>query len=294
MKPGRDELLQGALDRFPRWRLFGEGTATARFEFNAPVYAAGFVTRAIEQARAFKRIPDLSLSGNNVRLALALSLTGGGLSETDARLLEALERAADHPGRPGDTDEPILPLFADRWSPRSFTEEPIPRPLLRRLFEAARWAPSSCNEQPWRYVVVTDPARKDEVAEALVEGNAWARAAPVMVLVAVARKFKKTRRINRHALYDAGAATLALMTQATALGLVGHQMVGFDVRKAKELFHLPADFEPAVMMVLGYWGEGAGVDEELLAREQAPRARRPLADWVFWEDWGQGEAGTAS
>ena len=97
-KPARDELLRGALDRFPRWRLFGEGTATARFEFSEQIYAAGFVTRVIEQARAFGRIPDLSLSGQSVKLALALSLGEGGLSDTDAQLLEAIERAGapDH------------------------------------------------------------------------------------------------------------------------------------------------------------------------------------------------------
>ncbi|MFQ5720177.1 MAG: nitroreductase family protein [Acidobacteriota bacterium] len=287
MKPTRDELLRGALDRFPRWRLFGEGTATARFEFSEPVYAAGFVTRAIEQARAFRRIPDLNLSGPNVKLAVALALTDQGLSTDDEHLLEALERAADHPGRPADTDAPILSLFADRWSPHSFTDEPVPRTLLNRIFEAARWSPSSFNEQPWRYVVVTEAARRDEVAEALVEGNSWARSAPVMVLVAVARKFKKNRRINRHAMYDAGAATLAMMAEATALGLVGHQMAGFDPKLARDLFHVPTDFEPAVMLVLGYWGEGKGLSDALLDREEAARERHPTAEWVFWQDWGQ-------
>ena len=288
-KPARDELLRGALDRFPRWRLFGEGTATARFEFSEQIYAAGFVTRVIEQARAFGRIPDLSLSGQSVKLALALSLGEGGLSDTDAQLLEAIERAADHPGRPAPTGEAILPLLAERWSPRSFADEQVPRALLRRLFEAARWAPSSFNEQPWRYVVVTDPVRRDEAAEVLVEGNAWARAAPVLVLVAVARKFKKNRRVNRHALYDTGAATANLLAQATTLGLVGHQMAGFDAKSAREVFHVPPEFEPAVMMVLGYWGEGAGLTPELLEREEAPRERRPTPEWLFWEDWGRGQ-----
>jgi nitroreductase/pterin-4a-carbinolamine dehydratase len=287
----QSQAWQAALDPFPRWRMFGEGTATATFEFGEPVYAAGFVTRAIEQARAFHRIPGLSLSGNIVKLALAVSLGRDGLAEGDRKLLEALEQAADHPGRPAPVAEPILPLLADRWSPRSFSDEPVSRPVLRRLFEAARWAPSSMNEQPWRFVVVTDEPRRSEVSQALAEGNAWARQGPVLVLVAMNRKLTKGRRVNRHAAYDTGAATAQLLAQATTLGLVAHQMAGFDVKKARELFHVPESFEPVVMMVIGYWGEGRNLDEELLAREESPRERRETAEWLFWDDWGRPESG---
>jgi nitroreductase len=162
----------------------------------------------------------------------------------------------------------------------------VPEPILRRLFEAARWAPSSFNEQPWRFVVVTDPARRDAVAEALVEGNSWARRAPVLVVVVVARKFSKNKRINKQAPYDTGGAVSQLVTQATALGLVAHQMAGFDAAVAVEKVHIPAGFEPFALMALGYWGEGAGLDEDLLAREEAERERRPLSEVMFWQDWG--------
>ncbi len=286
----KTRALQEALEPFPRWRLFGEGTATAIFEFTEQVYAAAFVTRAIEQARAFDRIPDLSLSGVTVKIAVAVALGKNGLADRDRHLFEALERAANHPGRPAPTEVPILPLLADRWSPRSFSDEPVARPVLERLFEAARWAPSCFNEQPWRYVAVTRPDRREEAAEVLDGENAWARQAPVLVLVAVSKKFAKTRRTNRTAAYDTGGATAQLLAQATALGLVAHQMAGIDVKKARELFGVPEKFEPMAMLALGYWGEGRGLGEELLAREQAPRERLPRSEWLYWETWGGSES----
>jgi nitroreductase/pterin-4a-carbinolamine dehydratase len=289
----KSRALQEALEPFPRWRLFGEGTAKGAFEFTEQVYAAGFVTRAIEQARAFDRIPDLSLSGSTVKIAVAVAIGKEGLAERDRRLFAALERAANHPGRPALTEAPILPLLADRWSPRSFSDDPVERAVLERLLEAARWAPSCHNEQPWRYVVITSPERREEAAEVLNPGNAWARQAPVLILVAVSKKFAKSRRTNRTAAYDAGGATAQLLAQATALGLVVHQMAGFDVKKARDVFHVPEKFEPMAMVALGYWGEGRGLSEELLAQEQAPRERLAAAEWLFWEDWGA-EAPAAS
>ena len=283
----QSESLREALEPYPRWRLFGEGTATATFEFGEPEYAAGFVTRAIEQARAFQRIPHLSLSGVTVKLTLAVALGREGLAESDQKLLEALERAANHPGRPAPSDEPIISVIADRWSPRSFSEEPVPAAILRRLFEAARWSSSSFNEQPWRFVAVTSTERRAQVAEALMDANSWARSAPVLVLVAAARKFARNKRINKHAPYDTGGAVSQLVTQATALGLVAHQMAGFDADVAREQCHVPAGFEPLAMMALGYWGEGAGLNDELQALEEAERVRTPLSEVLFWQDWGQ-------
>ncbi len=282
----QSESLREALEPYPRWRLFGEGTATATFEFAESEYAAGFVTRAIEQARAYQRIPHLSLAGVTVKLTLAVALGREGLADSDRHLLAALERAADHPGRPAPVEEPILSLMADRWSPRAFSDEAVPEPILRRLFEAARWAPSSFNEQPWRFVVVTDQERRAAVGECLAEANAWARNAPVLIVVAVARKFVKNRRINKQAPYDTGGAVSQLVVQATALGLVAHQMAGFDPEVVHEKAHIPAAFEPISVVALGYWGEGAGLDEDLLAREEAERERMPLSELLFWQDWG--------
>lgn len=289
----QSESLREALEPYPRWRLFGEGTATATFEFGEPEYAAGFVTRAIEQARAFQRIPHLSLSGITVKLTLAVALGREGLAESDRKLLEALERAANHPGRPAPSEEPIISVIADRWSPRSFSDEPVPACILRRLFEAARWSSSSFNEQPWRFVVVTEPERRSQLAEALMDANSWARAAPVLVLVAAARKFARNKRINKHAPYDTGGAVSQLVTQATALGLVAHQMAGFDAAVAREQCHVPSGFEPLAMMALGYWGEGAGLSEELKAGEEAERVRNPLSEVLFWQDWGKQDDSSA-
>jgi nitroreductase len=286
MSSAADDLLREALAPFPRWRHFRDGTVTATFEFSEAVYAAGFVTRALEQARAFNRIPDMNLAGATVRMALVLGVTREGLGAVDHALLTALERAANHPGRPAPVEAPILPVLADRWSPLSFTDEEVPEATLLRLFEAARWAPSSFNEQPWRYVVINDPARRDEAAAALDPGNAWARQAPVLILIAASKRFQRNSRTNRHAAYDAGAATAHLLAQATALGLVAHQMAGFDPDKAREIFHVPEKFEPLVMMALGWWGEGKGLAEDQLAREAAPRARKAMDEWLFWGDWG--------
>ena len=165
--------------------------------------------------------------------------------------------------------------------------------ILRRLFEAARWSSSSFNEQPWRFVVVTDPERKAQVAKSLVDGNSWARTAPVLIMVAVARKFARNKRVNKHAPYDTGGAAGQLVTQATALGLVAHQMAGFDPAVAKEKCHVPDGFEPMAMIALGYWGEGEGLSEELQAADEAERVRRPLGEVLFWQDWGQQHDSTA-
>ena len=192
-------------------------------------------------------------------------------------------------------DHEILDLIRRRWSPRAFDPERlVPPDELLRLFEAARWAPSSSNEQPWRFVVTlrdADRAAFDQLYSSLTTSNqSWASAAPVLALVAVRQTFEQTDAANAHAWWDAGQAAAYLTLQATSQGLSVRQMAGFDVSTARAACDVPPAFEPAVILAIGYAG-----DPERLAREShrhaeiAPRVRRPLGESVFEARWGKGD-----
>jgi nitroreductase len=188
------------------------------------------------------------------------------------------------------TTEPIHELLAARWSPVAFSARPVEATKLRALFEAARWAPSSFNEQPWRFIVATkdQPAEFEKLLGVLVEGNrVWAQHAPVLALSVAKLTFTRNANLNLHALYDTGAATAQLIVQATALGLFVHQMAGYDADKAREVFVIPADFQPGAAMAIGYLGDGATLPEALRQRDSAPRQRRTLETLVFTGRWGE-------
>ena len=160
--------------------------------------------------------------------------------------------------KPADTQHPIHDLFKRRWSPRAFSDQPVEADTLRMLFEAARWAPSSNNEQPWRFVV----ANKDHQVEwnrllaCLVESNrAWAFRAPVLILSVASLNFEDDSKPNRHAFHDTGMAVENLVLQATALGLAAHQMAGFDVERARADLKIPPGYEPVAMIAVGYPGD---------------------------------------
>lgn len=189
-------------------------------------------------------------------------------------------------------DHEILDEIRRRWSPRAFDPaRPVPEGELLRLFEAARWAASSFNEQPWRFVVA-DRQRSAKIwgglHEALLGKNPlWASAAPVFVLVAVRRTLEQTDEDNAHAWYDTGQAVSLLTIQATAQGLGVRQMQGFDAAAARSICGVPTEFEPAVVMAIGYPGdpESLAVESHRVS-ELKPRERRPLADFVFDGLWG--------
>jgi nitroreductase len=185
--------------------------------------------------------------------------------------------------KPAATAHPIEPLIQHRWSPRAFAPTPVETRALARLFEAARWAPSSYNEQPWRYVVATaeNPERLAAAQSVLSPGNAWARNAPVLICTIAHLTFARNAKPNRHALHDVGAASENLLLQATALGLFGHQMAGFDVEKARVVFEVPEGYEPVAMMALGYPAHRGSLTEEQRAYETRPRVRRPIEEFVF-------------
>ncbi len=191
--------------------------------------------------------------------------------------------------KPAETDAPIHELLARRWSPRAFDERPVEPESLRRLFEAARWAPSSSNEQPWRFVVATkdDQAAYDRILACLLEGNRkWARRAPVLILSVAHMNFQDDGRPNRHAFHDTGMAVENLLLQASAFGLVGHPMAGFDIEQARAGLTIPSGYEPVAMIAVGYPGDLTVLPDYLQEREMKPRERKPLAEIIFAGQWG--------
>jgi nitroreductase len=183
----------------------------------------------------------------------------------------------------------IDPLIRHRWSPRAFAVRLVEPEKLQAVFEAARWAPSSFNEQPWRFAVATsaEPEWLAELQSYLVGGNGWARAAPVLVASAYRTHFSRTGRLNRVALRDLGGAEENMFLQAAALGLAMHQMAGFDhERLCRNL--LPPGFEPGTLIAIGYAPAAADATPDAgPALETAGRMRMPLAEFVFGARWGE-------
>ena len=191
--------------------------------------------------------------------------------------------------KPADTQYPIHDLLRQRWSPRAFDDRPIEPEKLRSLFEAARWAPSSNNGQPWRFIVATkdNETEWNRLLACLVEGNRkWAYRAPVLILSVASLNFEDDAKPNRHAFHDTGLAVENLVLQATALGLVAHQMAGFDVEKARADLKIPSGHEPVAMIAVGYPGDLASLSDRLREREQQPRSRQPISEWTFSGQWG--------
>jgi nitroreductase len=190
------------------------------------------------------------------------------------------------------TDHEILDLLSRRWSPRAFEPDREVSPAdLRTMFEAARWAPSSYNEQPWRFVVA-DRRRTPEVFAAILDSLepynlTWAGQAPLLVLVSVATQLQRTGGPNRNASYDAGQAVALLSVQATAIGVSVRQMEGFDRERARQACRIPEDHEPVVVMAIGYPGdpESLTTERHRLAERQ-PRSRQPAGEFVFDGVWG--------
>jgi nitroreductase len=178
-------------------------------------------------------------------------------------------------------------LIRRRWSPRAYSDKEVSAKELKTLFEAARWAASSSNEQPWRFLV---GRRGDEtyqkIFNALVEFNqSWAKSAPVLVLSVAKKTFTAKGSPNRCALHDTGAATAILALQATANGLHTHSMAGFDAEQARASFAIPSDYDIGAVTAIGYFGDPASLPEHLHKTEVSPRQRKPLEEFVFsaWE-----------
>jgi nitroreductase len=183
----------------------------------------------------------------------------------------------------------VLPVFRERWSPRAFSSREVSTHNLRSIFEAARWAPSSNNEQPWRYIVgLSGTETHEKIFNSLVGFNqSWAGKAPVLIVGMAKAKMGPNNSPNVFAFHDLGAASACMVLQATALGLASHQMGGVDREKARTLLEIPADYEIGAAIALGYQDEPETLgNEELIKRELAPRNRKPL-DEIVVSAWGE-------
>jgi nitroreductase len=188
------------------------------------------------------------------------------------------------------TNYAIHQLLRRRWSPHAFSSRPVEAEKLQRLMEAARWAPSSYNEQPWSFLVATkdNAADHDRMLQCLVEGNReWAKTAPVLLISVASVSFAKNGKPNRHALHDVGAAVADLTLQATSDGLFVHQMAGIDVDKIRATYAVPATHEPVAGIALGYPGDIDALSDGLKQRTLAPRVRKPMNEFVFSGKWGE-------
>ena len=188
-----------------------------------------------------------------------------------------------------ETQVPIHELMRRRWSPRAFSELPVEPHKLLSVFEAARWAASASNEQPWAFLVATqgDPKNYENMLGVLVDFNrSWANKAPVLILTVAHTQFEKDGKPNRHGFYDLGQAAANLALQATALGLTAHQMAGFSVEAARERFAVPEGWDPVSVIALGYPGDPDSLTEKLRQREIAQRHRKPLEAFIFSGTWG--------
>lgn len=191
--------------------------------------------------------------------------------------------------RNAPVDFPINRLIAGRWSPRALSPARIDRAVIATLFEAARWAPSSFNEQPWRYLIATkdDPEGYERLASLLVPGNSWARNGYILALSVTHLQFERNGKPNPHAWHDVGAASENMFLQASELGLYMHQMAGFDREKARSLLAPDAQLEPVAMIAIGYPGDPSSLADQQRAAEAAPRQRMPITGFVFEGGWGK-------
>ena len=192
--------------------------------------------------------------------------------------------------KPAETKYPIEEILKRRWSPRAFSDRPVEPEKLQSLFEAARWAPSCFNEQPWAFIVATksQPQEHANLLACLVEGNQkWAIDAPVLMVSVAKLNFDKTGKPNRHAFHDVGLAMGNMLVQATALGLFVHQMGGFSPEKVRAIYGVPEGFEPVAAIAIGYGLAADELPEAFREFALGARSRKPVSDFVFEGHWGE-------
>ncbi len=192
--------------------------------------------------------------------------------------------------KPADVSQPIEKIIAERWSGRAYDATvPVTAEQITSCCEAARWAPSCFGDAPWRFVIwnrFEDEASWQKALDCLAPGNQdWAKNAPVLVLAASVQRFSHNDKENRWVGYDTGAATINLCTQATAMGLMTHQMGGFDGDKLRQTFSLPEDISLWAMIAIGHPAALDDLTEEQLERELKERERRPLTEQFFSHGW---------
>ncbi len=192
--------------------------------------------------------------------------------------------------KPAETAFPVNEHIKQRWSPISFSEQPMTLQQLGSLLEAVRWAPSCYNEQPWHFIVgFKGTSGHERLNSCLVPANAaWASKAPLLMLSVARTFFERNGKPNAYAHHDVGLAVGQMVIQATSMGLAVHQMGGYDKQKARDRLEIPDGFEPLAMIAIGYQGDSDTLPDDLKARELASRMRRELASICSEGIWGTG------
>ncbi len=192
--------------------------------------------------------------------------------------------------KPAVTDSPIHDLIRRRWSPRALSKQPVEPEKVRTLLEAARWAPSCYNFQPWAFLIATrdNPEEFERMFDCLVDQNkVWAESAWVL-MIAIARINSWTEgKENPYAVHDVGLAIENLLLQAIDLGLYAHPMAGFKKKKTRQEYNIPDDCNPMTAVAVGYPGDPQDLPEDLREMELGPRSRRPLEEYIFTGEWGK-------
>jgi len=197
--------------------------------------------------------------------------------------------------RPATTTLPVHDLLKRRWSPRAFDpNRPVTREQLKVLLEAGRWAPSCNGDEPWRYLIWDkgrDPQGWQKAYDCLNENNKkWVKNVPLLMLSCAGSAFEATGKPNRWTQHDTGAASVSMALQAVAMGLVIHQMGGWDADKARAAFAIPPEYTPMAMIAVGYQASPDILDEETKAKEMRPRGRKPVVERFYEGGWGKGIA----
>lgn len=185
------------------------------------------------------------------------------------------------------TKYPVIELIRNRWSARAFSKKSISDESLFTLFEAAGWAASSNNEQPWRYIYAKreDKETFEKIVDCLMPGNQpWAKHAAVLIIAVAKTTTGPENKPNLAAMHDVGSANATLLLQATSQHIYGHMMGGYDRLKTREKFNIPAGYDPVLIMALGYLDSPDTLEEPFKTREVTPRTRKELSEFVFHKE----------
>jgi nitroreductase len=183
-------------------------------------------------------------------------------------------------------DAEIHPIFLERWSPRSFTDQPVSEEVLLSILEAARWAPSSSNLQPWRYIIARTSKDRESFYSFIMPGNLeWCKKAPILILL-LSHTLQANGDLNRAHGFDTGTAWGFMAIEAVNQGLITHAMGGFHADQARTILHIPDEYALHAVIALGYQGEKSALPEHLQIRE-IPNARRPITESLYEGLFGQ-------
>jgi nitroreductase len=189
-----------------------------------------------------------------------------------------------------NTDFPIHNIIARRWSARAFSTKTVEKSKLLSILEAARWAPSSRNEQPWRYIVFTDdnPEKLEKARSVLLEINNYVKLAPILICAITKKTYSDNGVYNKLHFHDLGAANENMFLESFNQGLIMHEMGGFDREKARKVFSIPDEYEIGIMIAIGYQDSHEILPERFREKINSPRERKPLSEIAFLEEIGNG------